>query len=303
MRYLVFGSLNIDRTYTVEHFVTPGETLAAESMALYCGGKGFNQAVALARAGAQVSFAGAVGADGDMLVEALEAEGIDTRRLKRLPGATGHAVIQVDKEGRNCILILAGTNGQISEEDVKDALGDFGPGDAVVLQNEITCVDRIMTQARERGMTVILNPSPCDGRALGYDLTLTDLLLINEGEGLTVAGVDREEDILPALRGRYPGLQVVLTLGERGAAYMDADGDVVRCGAYKVRAVDTTAAGDTFTGYFLSQLQSAGDSRRALRLASVASGIAVSRHGASQSIPMLQEVLEAAGGAEVDDEV
>ena len=303
MRYLVFGSLNIDRTYTVEHFVSPGETLAAESMALYCGGKGFNQAVALSRAGARVAFAGAVGEDGGMLVEALESEGIDTQRLRRLPGATGHAVIQVDKEGRNCILILAGTNGQIGEEDVKKALSGFGPGDAVVLQNEITCVDRILMEARQRGMTVVLNPSPCDRRALSYDLSLVDILLINEGEGLTVANVEREEDILRTLRGRYPGLQVVLTLGERGAVYMDAHGDVVRCGAYRVRAVDTTAAGDTFTGYFLSQLLESGDSRRALLLASVASGIAVSRRGASASIPGLREVLEAAQSAEVDDVV
>ncbi len=256
----------------------------------------------MARAGAQVAFAGAVGADGGMLVEALEAEGIDIRRLQRLHGATGHAVIQVDKEGRNCILILAGTNGQIGEEDVKNALNDFGPGDVVVLQNEISCVDRILAEAHGRGMTVVLNPSPFDGRALSYDLSLVDILLVNEGEGLTLAGVGREEDILPALRRRYPGLRVVLTLGERGAAYMDADGDVVRCGAHKVRAVDTTAAGDTFTGYFLPQLLSTGDSRRALRLASVASGIAVSRSGASTSIPWLREVLEAAGNTEADDE-
>ena len=293
MKFLVFGSLNIDRTYTVPHLVQPGETLAATQMNLYCGGKGFNQAVALARAGAYVSFAGAIGEDGDMLADALITERIDTKHLLRLPGATGHAVIQVDAEGRNCILILAGANGAIMVEDVERTLLDFGPGDMVVLQNEISCVAEIIRQAKDRGLTVALNPSPCDTRALSYDLTSVDYLLVNEGEGCTISGCARKEDILPTLRQRYPHLKVVLTLGERGALYLDPDGSIVRTDVYPVQTVDTTAAGDTFTGYFLSRLYETGDSRAALCTAAVASGISVSRPGASPSIPRLPEVLAA----------
>lgn len=293
MKILVFGSLNIDRTYTVPHLVQPGETLAATQMNLYCGGKGFNQAVALARAGAEVSFAGAVGEDGDMLADALTAEGIDTKHLLRLPGATGHAVIQVDAEGRNSILILAGANGAITVEDVERTLADFGPEDVVVLQNEISCVAEIIRQAKSHGLTVALNPSPCDTLALSYDLTSVDYLLINEGEGCTISGCAREEDILPTLHHRYPHLKVVLTLGERGAWYLDTDGSIAKTDAYRVQTVDTTAAGDTFTGYFLSRLYETGDSGAALRTAAVASGISVSRPGASPSIPRLPEVLTA----------
>lgn len=293
MRYLVFGSLNIDRTYSVDHFVRPGETMSADHMALYCGGKGFNQAVALARAGAEVCFAGAVGADGGMLEDALRADGIDTSHLMHRPGATGHAVIQVNRAGQNCIMILAGANGEIVPEDVPRALSGFGPGDAVVLQNEITCVAEIMASAHRRGMTVVLNPSPCDERAMGYDLAKVDYLLINAGEGMTLAGCETPDRILPRLHERCPGMRVVLTLGEQGAVYMDGEGNTLSCGAYPVHAVDTTAAGDTFTGFFLAELLKSGNGARALRLAAAASGIAVSRPGASPSIPRLSEVLTA----------
>ena len=121
MKYLVFGSLNIDRTYTVPHFVEAGETMSAAKMELFCGGKGFNQAVALARAGKEVYFAGAVGNDGGMLLEALAADGIHDQYIKRTNGASGHAVIQVDPKGQNCIIILPGANGEITEAELSAA--------------------------------------------------------------------------------------------------------------------------------------------------------------------------------------
>ncbi|MBR3271772.1 MAG: ribokinase, partial [Clostridia bacterium] len=160
MRVLVFGSLNIDRTYSVPHFVRAGETLTASRMELFRGGKGFNQTVALARAGVPVAMAGAVGSDGDFLTEPLSAEGVDISRIKRTDGASGHAIIQVNAEGNNSIIILAGANGTITYADADAALSGYGKGDWLVLQNEISSLDYIIRTAHEKGMTVVLNPSP-----------------------------------------------------------------------------------------------------------------------------------------------
>lgn len=291
MKYLVFGSMNIDRTYAVSHFVRAGETLSAGKMELFCGGKGFNQAIALARAGREVYMAGAVGSDGQMLLDALETEGIHRQYIKKTPGSSGHAVIQVDAQGQNCILILAGANGEITEEDVDTVLRDFEAGDLIVLQNEISCVGHILRQAAQKGMRVALNPSPYDEKIAGYDMNCVNYLLVNEVEGAAVAGCTEPRDIADAIHRRYPQLHLVLTLGSRGAVYLGADGSRFETGIYPVNAVDTTAAGDTFTGFFLAQLTQSGDAALALRQASIASGLSVSRKGASPSIPTLAEVL------------
>lgn len=291
VKYLVFGSLNIDRTYSVSHFVEAGETMAAAGMELFCGGKGFNQAVALARAGKEVYFAGAVGMDGQMLLDALRADGIDDRYIKRTAGSSGHAVIQVDPAGQNCILILAGANGEISRSDVDAVLEDFGEGDLIVLQNEISQVDYILTQAARKKMIVALNPSPCDDRIAAYDLACVDYLLVNEVEGCALTGLEEPEAIGICLQQKHPQMNVVLTLGSRGAMYFGADGSRYGSGIWRTNAVDTTAAGDTFTGYFLAQITGSGDAALALTQASIASGISVSRKGASPSIPMREEVL------------
>lgn len=292
MKYLVFGSLNIDRTYSVPHFVSAGETMSAGKMELFCGGKGFNQAVALARAGKEVWFAGAVGNDGQMLLDALAADGIHDEYVKRTDGASGHAVIQVDPQGQNCIIILAGANGEITEADVDAVLAGFEAGDLIVLQNEISNVAYILRKAAEKGMTVALNPSPCDEKIGLYDMRYVNYLLVNEVEGSIIAGCEDPAVILDKLHGDHPHMNVVLTLGSRGAVYCGADGKRYSSGIYRTNAVDTTAAGDTFTGYFLAEITSSGDAEAALRQASIASGISVSRKGASPSIPAAQEVRD-----------
>lgn len=290
MKILVFGSLNIDRTYGVPHFVKPGETLAANTMQLFCGGKGFNQAVALARAGNSVYFAGAVGADGQMLADALAAEKIDSHYLKHTSGSSGHAIIQVTPDGQNSILIHSGANGQITPEDVKRVLADFEAGDLVVSQNEISCVPEILRAAKAKGMLVALNPSPFDDQAARYPLENVDFLFINQGEGQAITGCDEKTGILDKLHKKYPAMNVILTLGRSGSSYLKPSGEVFDCGILPVHAIDTTAAGDTFSGYFLSELVHDGNPKQALWTAAVASAIAVSRPGASASIPYLAEV-------------
>nr|MBR4280998.1 ribokinase [Clostridia bacterium] len=290
MKMVVFGSLNIDKVYSLEEFVRPGQTISASKMEQFCGGKGFNQAVALSRAGNEVFFAGAVGQDGGMLLDALDANGINRDCVKVTEGGTGHAIIQLDKKGGNCIIILAGANGEITEADVDTTLENFGEGDLIVLQNEISCVPYILRRAHEKDMIVAFNPSPYDAKIAGCDLSCVDYLLVNEVEGSEMAGCSDANAILDTLHSRYPELNIVLTLGGEGSVYQNRYGARFTCGVHKVEAVDTTAAGDTFTGFFLSEILRYGDEAQALRTAAVAAGIAVSRKGAEPSIPQMAEV-------------
>ena len=290
MKMVVFGSLNIDKVYSLEEFVCPGQTVSAARMEQFCGGKGFNQAIALRRAGNAVYFAGAVGHDGGMLLENLDKNGIDRSCVKVTEGATGHAIIQLDAKGQNCIIILAGANGDVTEADVDATLARFDAGDLIVLQNEISCVPYILRQAHQKGMIVAFNPSPYDGRIAECDLKCVDYLLVNEVEGAAMSRQSEPEEILNELAGQWPHLNVVLTLGSEGSVYRSCEGQRFSCGVHKVEAVDTTAAGDTFTGYFLSEMLRHGDADKALQTASAAAGIAVSRKGAEPSIPVMEEV-------------
>ena len=293
MRVLVYGSANIDRTYAVNHFVNPGETLSADKMDMFCGGKGFNQAIAFARAGSEVYFAGAVGDDGGILVDTLKENGVNVDHVKQVPGPSGHAIIQVTPEGQNSIIILAGTNDSITHENVDHVLSAFTAGDLVVLQNEISSVDYIIVRAKALGMIVALNPSPFNEKIKSYDLSKVDYLLVNEVEGALLTDCDDPKKIADAIHAAYPNANVVLTLGCAGSVFVSAAGTALSSGIYQTEAVDTTAAGDTYTGFFLSEVVKSGNVEAALKTAAIASGISVSRPGASQSIPSIQEVIEA----------
>ncbi len=292
MKILVFGSLNIDRTYRVPHFVTAGETLSAKQMELYCGGKGFNQAIALSRAGNKVYFAGAVGEDGQMLLDALIDNGIDCQHVFRLPCSTGHAVIQVEDSGQNSIIILAGANGMISVLDIDKVLADFSAGDMIVLQNEISHMPELLEKAHQKDMIVAFNPSPISAAIADCRLETVDYLLLNETEGTALTGCKNPPDMLRFLHTHYPQTHIVLTLGEYGSLFQDTDGNITREGIFPVQVVDTTAAGDTFTGYFLSEIVHGSTAQVALHTAAVAAGISVTRQGAEPSIPYRKDVLE-----------
>lgn len=292
MKILVYGSLNIDKTYSLNSLVRPGETVSALKMEQFCGGKGFNQAIAFRRAGNDVCFAGAVGTDSQMILDELDRNGIDRKLVRELPCATGHAIIQVDGNGQNSIIILAGANGTNDSARVDEVLSYFGCGDLVVLQNEIPCVDEIIRKAHGKGMIVAYNPSPFNEKCLMCDLGQTDILLINETEGEAMTGIAEPKAILDRLHERHPELAVVLTLGHRGSAFMNKDGTVCTSGIYASDAVDTTAAGDTFTGYFLSTYFGGQSPEDALRIAAIASGISASRNGAGPSIPTLEETMQ-----------
>lgn len=296
MKVLCFGSLNIDYVYQVPHFVGGGETLAAASLSRFSGGKGLNQSIALARAGLEARHAGAVGRDGLFLLEELRAAGVRTEDVEVLEDVqTGHAVIQRTPSGENCILLYGGANRHITRERIDQVLSNFGPGDALVLQNEISGLLYLAERARERGLTVALNPSPMEDGLLPL-LPLADYLLLNEIEaaqllqGLEKPVPEAEERLAAALAEVLPSTAVVLTLGPQGSLFSDGT-RLIRQAAVPVRAVDTTAAGDTYTGFFLAGVFGGQSVEWAMRFASTAAAIAVTRPGAAPSIPSREEVL------------
>lgn len=292
MKALVFGSLNTDYVYQVDHFVKPGETLASDRLQVFCGGKGLNQSIALSRSGVSVWHAGAAGiSDGRMLTEELEKAGVHTELIqkKQIPG--GHAIIQTTPEGENSILIYGGANQTISKEQADEVLSHFEEGDFLVLQNEISQIPYIMEKAHERGLKIVLNPSPVNEGIFEMPLSYVDYLILNELEGAALAEAAEEDSgiLLEKLTGRYPNARIVLTLGKAGSLYGYQQERHVQP-AYEVKAVDTTAAGDTFTGFFIGSIMRGKSVEEALETASRAASIAVMRHGASASIPLLEEV-------------
>lgn len=296
-RILNFGSLNVDYVYDVSHMVRPGETLAARGRAVHPGGKGLNQSVALARAGAQVWHAGLVGPEGDALLDVCREAGVDTTFVGRTQVPSGHTIIQVDETGQNSILLFGGANREVGASFADEVLSHFGPGDYLVLQNEISCLGHIVERGFERGLAIVLNPSPYDEGLESVDMGKVSLFLLNEVEGAQIAGGSADPDqILDRMAERYPRAAVVLTLGSSGSVYQGPGGDGrVRQRAYRVEARDTTAAGDTFTGYFVAATSAGEPVAAALDLAARASAIAVTRPGAVPSIPTADEVASFLG--------
>lgn len=290
MKVLNFGSLNLDYVYQVDHIIIPGETQATKSRNTFCGGKGLNQSIALAKAGIPVYHAGQIGEEGDILLETCKANGVNTEFIKKVPGPSGHTVIQVDKNGQNSILLFGGSNRSITREFVDEVFSNFEKDDILLLQNEVNELDYIIDTAYEKGMMIILNPSPYDSALDACDLSKVSLFLVNEIEGFQITGEKEPEKILAKIKEVYPKAKIVLTLGGDGSVYQDETG-IYHQGIFKVKAVDTTAAGDTFTGYFISSILDGTPVQEGLKLAAKASAIAVSRPGATDSIPLREEVM------------
>ena len=183
MKILNFGSLNIDYVYNVDHFVQKGETISSSQMNIFSGGKGLNQSVALGRAGAKVFHAGRIGKDGEFLVEQLKEAGVNTDLVVVDEDcSTGHAIIQNDAEGDNCILLYGGANQRITKEQIDAALEQFDAGDYLVLQNEISNLPYLMEKAAEKQMKIVLNPSPMDEKIKALPLDKVTLFFVNEIE-------------------------------------------------------------------------------------------------------------------------
>ncbi len=295
MKVLCFGSLNIDYTYKVPHFVKKGETLASERLQVFGGGKGLNQSVALAKAGTEVYHAGSIGQDGMFLLDMLKDAGANTDFVKILDTVrTGNAIIQNDKSGDNCIILYGGANQAITCEQVDEVMSHFESGDYLVLQNEINELGYIVEKAHEKGMIIVLNPSPMNEKILALPLDVINYFILNEVEAAQILGKEDKgeeswEQIADDLLKKFPQATIVLTMGSEGSVFKNQKETVCQS-IYKVQAVDTTAAGDTFSGYFIGGILGGLSAKEAMDQASKASAIAVTRKGAAPSIPLLAEV-------------
>ncbi|NPV55102.1 MAG: ribokinase [Anaerolineae bacterium] len=299
---LVIGSLNMDLVVRAARMPARGETLPGTDFHTIPGGKGANQAAAAARLGGQVAMLGCVGADafGEQLVANLASFGVDTSLVRRAAGASsGVAVILVDAAGDNRILVVAGANGQVSEENIRIAGEDIQHARLVVMQLEIplASVAASARLARDCGTPVLLNPAPAHTLPEGL-LALVDTLVVNESEaaalsGLPVTGVVEGFAAAGALRGQG-ARQVVLTLGEQGALVSAAEGQVHLSG-FPVEVVDTTAAGDAFIGGLAVALLEGMPLVEAARFANAAGALACTRLGAQTSLPARHEVMALLG--------
>jgi ribokinase len=294
MKTLVYGSLNIDLVFSVERIVSPGETISSLSFNKNAGGKGANQAAALAKAGIETWIAGKIGKDGTFILELLESYEVHTEKVVQYEGPSGQAMIQVDKNGQNSIVLFAGGNGLVSTDEIINCLSFFEKGDLVVLQNEISNTRFIMEKAKNSGLRIALNPSPWNDRARELPIELADILFVNEIEGAGLADIENashETEILDRLCMRYQKTEIILTAGPKGAFYgcgkIRAKGETVN-----IPVIDTTGAGDCFSGYFLAARERGFSTQDSLNIACKASAITVSRKGAMELIPFKNEVFD-----------
>lgn len=292
MKVLNIGSMNLDLVYRVDHIVQPGETEASVSMNTFLGGKGMNQSVALAKAGVEVYQGGMIGEDGQPFLDACAEYGVRADFIRKVEGKSGHAVIQIDSSAQNCILLYGGANQMLTEAYVDEVLSHFGFGDILLLQNEVNLLPYIVEKAYEKGMQIALNPSPFNEKLSAVDMTKISIFLLNEVEGNQVTGLTVSEEIIVKMQEMFPHARIVLTLGKDGAVYADGEERFFQP-IFPVKAVDTTAAGDTFTGYFLAGLAEGMAIPEILKMSAKASSIAVSRAGAVPSIPYRDEVMAA----------
>lgn len=289
MKIVNFGSINIDIFFAVDHIVRPGETISARSIEKRAGGKGLNQSIALAKNSNRVYHAGNIGSDGEFLAEYLENEGINTDFIRKSETLTGNAIIQVDDGGENSIVLYKGANFDNDKDFVDYVFEHFSENDILILQNEINMMDYIIDKSYEKGLKIVLNPSPITDEIKKFDYDKIDLLLLNEHEAKAISGKEGLEENIEFFKKTYPKLKLVITLGKAGSIYISKD-ELIRQKAYKVKAIDTTGAGDTFTGFFVANFYAGKDINTCLELATRASALSVTKKGASVSIPELSEL-------------
>lgn len=291
MKILNFGSCNIDIVCGVDHIVRPGETISADTVEHFVGGKGLNQSVALANAGVEVYHAGCIGADGEILRSFMEKAGVNLKYLRVTDGKSGQAIIQVDKNGENAIFLYKGANHAMSEEYIDSVLSDFSEGDFLVLQNEINNVEYIVEKAYDRGMKIFFNPAPFNEAAANIDLSKLYCIIPNAIESSGYSGSEDYKAFSELIKSKFPELTAVITLGKNGCVYVDKSCEI-RQSAFEVKTVDTTAAGDTFVGYFVAEISRGKKPCEAIKTACRAAAVTVSRKGAAPSIPRYNELAE-----------
>lgn len=297
MSVLVFGSLNLDLVTYADKLPAIGETIVGEKLLKFPGGKGLNQAIAARRAGSEVLMVGSIGndADGDYLFDILKSENIDPKFITKTSEQTGIAVIEVSKSAENRIIIIAGAN---SKTRFSNEVLTSSPSVTVSLaqlETPIAEVAKFIHESKAAGKITILNPAPI--QKLDQQLLQdTDYLIANETEasfliGSAVEHLSKDEAVSIARQLQKNGSKkVIITLGEQGSVYLDQEKELFTP-AYKVKAVDTTAAGDAFCGAFATAISENKPVEYALKFASAAGGLAATKAGAVPSLPTQQEIL------------
>ena len=299
------GSINIDHVYRVPHLVRPGETLSSRSYRQVLGGKGANQTIAIARAGGDVAHIGAIGHQDAWVTQALATAGAHIDDIAHCQDLlSGHAIIQVDDDAENSIVLFHGANGAMPLETVTSPLARATEHDWLLVQNECAHLKEALEQAQHQGMSIAFNPAPMTAEVACLSLEGVSLLFVNEGEAIDLLaareGIDEDcirnncatpEALMARLHRHFPSCACVLTLGSKGALYSDGHITLSRA-AHKVAAVDTTAAGDTFVGYFLAATVRGATPEQSLEEAVAAAALCVQKEGASSSIPERQDVVD-----------
>ena len=284
-----YGSCCIDHVFQIPHFVRAGETLSSTGYAIFPGGKGLNQSIAVAEAGCAVTHVGAVGEDGRWLAELMTARGVNITHLGITNTPTGQAILQIDPSGENAIIILGGANLAAHEHLIDAALNDATGDEILLIQNETSGNEAAIRQAKAKGLQVAFNMAPMNANARALPLALIDYFIINETEGEALTGKTEPSEICDAVLEQYPHSAVVLTLGPAGVLFRTAERNLSQP-AYPVETVDTTGAGDTFTGSFLATLMQTQQVELALQTAAAAAALSVTQPGAATSIPTLHDV-------------
>ena len=291
-----YGSINIDHVYQLTHLVKPGETINSQAYQQLLGGKGANQSVALAKAGARVQHLGYIGQQDAWVKEALIGYGVDCKAVELVDEPSGHAIIQVDEQGENAIIVFAGAN---RSQPIERTLDKMTPqkGDWFVTQNETNEVRQALQHAKACGMNTALNPSPFELEFVLDTLPLVDLLVVNEGEfhellpGVAIESLDDASlgALQSVITSEWPDKSVVITMGSMGAVWISED-HAFWAAAPKVDVVDTTGAGDTFLGYLLAGISQGQSIKASMQQAVAASALSVQVVGAAQSIPDQNQV-------------
>ena len=284
-----FGSINIDHVYRVPHLVKPGETLSSLDLVTGLGGKGANQSVAIARAGVSVAHVGRVFKGDRWAVELLASTGVDTDNIALIEGASGHAIIQVDDQGENAIVLHGGANQSFSIADIESALNHNQQARYLLMQNETNLLAEAFELAQAKGIKIVLNPAPMTDNIKDLPLAKLDTLIVNQGEAEALCGAADIDQMTQQMAALAPQTRVVVTLGGDGAMLL-ANGEVTHMNSPSVDVVDTTGAGDTFVGYFLAGVAEGMNDHDALQRACLAGSIAVTRQGAITAIPDRSEV-------------
>jgi len=294
---LVIGSLNMDMTVKVEELPKLGETIFGNDFYESCGGKGANQAVAVSKLGMKTEMIGMVGKDsqGEKLIQNLNKYGIISDNVIKSDELTGRAIITVDKKGDNNIIVIPGSNFKITKEHIQDKQDVIASSDVVILQNEIPSetVEFSLLKAKELGKITIFNPAPAR-KLSGEVFKNTDYLILNETEMEEIFEIkfnDKEYTEKISIKKKEYGIKnIILTLGDKGSILFSEDNNIKKYDVYKVKAVDTTAAGDSFIGAFTMKICEIGNPDEAIKYATAVSAIVVTRQGAQDSIPTREEI-------------